>query len=141
MPRGAVTQTRSFIYNGGDLISLTNPENGTVTWQYNGSHQVSARTDALGQRTEYTYDTYGRLTQVRHYAWVNGALQEDVSQRVDHDYDSNPFLPGYSQYAWGAWRPAPSAWPAACAASSIITATIWRGGSRPRACTCRAQAC
>jgi YD repeat-containing protein len=60
MPRSNGTQTRTFVYNGSDLVSATNPENGTVTYQYDGSHQVTKRTDALGQETRYTYDAYGR---------------------------------------------------------------------------------
>ncbi len=43
MPRGSNTQTRSFNYNVGktvgiDLLSATNPENGTVTHLQLGSH-------------------------------------------------------------------------------------------------------
>lgn len=30
MPRGSVTPTRSFTWNGSDLVNATNPENGTV---------------------------------------------------------------------------------------------------------------
>src|SRR5207253_8324208 len=59
MTRGATTQTRAFVYSGTDLISTTNPENGTVTYEY-VNHQVSKRTDARGQETRYFYDTYGR---------------------------------------------------------------------------------
>ena len=43
MPRGNVTQTRTFVYSGTDLVSATNPENGTVTYQYDG-HRVTKRT-------------------------------------------------------------------------------------------------
>ena len=32
MIRGNVTQTRTFLYTGSDLTSVTNPENGTVTY-------------------------------------------------------------------------------------------------------------
>ena len=34
MPRSNGTQTRTFAYTGADLTSATNPENGTVTYQY-----------------------------------------------------------------------------------------------------------
>jgi YD repeat-containing protein len=54
MARGGVTQTRTFTYNGWDLVSATNPENGTVTYTYDGAHHVTSRTDALGQLTQYT---------------------------------------------------------------------------------------
>ena len=68
MPRGSWTQTRTFVYTGADLTSATNPENGTVTYVYDGSHHVTKRTDAKGQETRYTYDGYGRLTETQHWA-------------------------------------------------------------------------
>ena len=49
MVRDGYTQTRTFLYSGPDLVSATNPENGTVTYTYNGVHQVASRTDAKGQ--------------------------------------------------------------------------------------------
>ena len=76
MVRGGVTQTRHFVYGGTDLISATNPENGTVTYQYDGAHHVTKRTDAMGQETRYTYDSYGRLTEVQH--WKGSPLAEVV---------------------------------------------------------------
>lgn len=53
MPRGSNTQTRTFVYKtgttvGGLLLSATNPENGTVAYNYN--------TDMV-----YTYDSLNRL--------------------------------------------------------------------------------
>ena len=60
MPRSNGTQTRTFVYTGSDMTSATNPENGTVTYQYDTSHHVTKRTDAKGQETRYTYDWYGR---------------------------------------------------------------------------------
>ena len=107
MPRSNGTQTRTFAYTGADLTSATNPENGTVTYQYDGSHHVTKRTDALGQETRYTYDGYGRLTEVQHWAvsydphTLTSYMQEQTSQRVDYYYDSNPLNGGYSQNAWG----------------------------------------
>ena len=32
---------------------------------------MTKRTDAKGQETRYTYDAYGRLTQVQHWAWCD----------------------------------------------------------------------
>src|SRR5579883_1795254 len=66
MTRPEGTQTRSFVYYGPDLVSATNPENGTVTYSYNNAHQVITRTDAKNQQTQYGYDAYGRLNQVSH---------------------------------------------------------------------------
>ena len=99
MPRSNGIQTRTFAYSGADLISATNPENGMVTYQYDGAHHVTLRTDALGQQTRYTYDAYGRLTEVQH--WAGSPLVEQTQQRVDYYYDSNPLNGSYSQYAWG----------------------------------------
>ena len=107
MPRGGAPQTRTFVYTGADLTSATNPENGTVTYQYDASHKVTKRTDAKGQETRYMYDAYGRLTQVQHWAWIQDwhtgqyVLTEQAQQRVDYSYDSNPLNGSYSQNTWG----------------------------------------
>ncbi len=97
MVRGTLTQTRTFTYSGSDLASETTPEAGTVTYSYDGNHHVTQRTDALGQQTQYSYDAYERLVEVRHY--VGGT--EQTRQRVDYVYDT-PIPGGYTQnYTWG----------------------------------------
>jgi YD repeat-containing protein len=48
------------------LRFATNPENGTVTYTYDNAHRALTRTDALSQQTQYVYDSYGRLTNVKH---------------------------------------------------------------------------
>ena len=106
MPRAGGTQTRTFQWSGSDLVSATNPENGTVTYQYDSEHHVTKRTDAKGQQTLYSYDIYARLIQKRYFGWVtqsNGSqlLQEQPPGQVDFYYDVNPINPGYSEYAWG----------------------------------------
>lgn len=64
MTRPTGTQTRTFNYGGGvDLLSATNPENGTVSYTYDSNHRMTSRTDANGQTVNYTYDSLGRLTQ------------------------------------------------------------------------------
>jgi len=90
MTRGNVTQTRTFVYTGSDMTSATNPENGTVTYVYDSSHRVTSRTDALGSQTVYTYDSYGRLSEVQYYpgfGYYKGI--EDPNQRVTYYYDGN----------------------------------------------------
>src|ERR1035437_9367820 len=99
MPRSNGTQERTFLYTGVDLTSARNPENGLVTYQYDASHHVTKRTDAKGQETRYTYDAYGRLTEVQH--WAGSPLVELTQQRVDYSYDTNPLSGSYSQKAWG----------------------------------------
>jgi YD repeat-containing protein len=106
MPRNEGTQTRTFQWSGSDLVSATNPENGTVTYQYDGAHHVTLRTDAKGQQTVYTYDAYGRLTKKQYWAWGSTyggtqVLQEQADQEVDYFYDTNPIDANYSAQAWG----------------------------------------
>ena len=91
MPRGGTTQYRSFNYQdmqgrvGANLLSATNPENGTVTYTYNADNTVSTRIDAKGQKTAYSYDISGRPTQIRHYP---DGTHEDASQQVNLYYES-----------------------------------------------------
>jgi YD repeat-containing protein len=89
------------------MTSATNPENGTVTYEYS-AHKVTKRTDANGQETRYFYDGYGRMTQVQHWAWGTVApnystlvLIEQTDQRYDYYYDSNPCNSTFSQNAVG----------------------------------------
>jgi RHS repeat-associated protein len=97
MIRGTVTQTRTFVYSGWDMVSATNPENGTVTYTYDGNHHVTSRTDNLGQQTQYDHDAYGRVTQVRYY-WANGT---EVNS-IDYYYDgNNPFDSTFTQNSMG----------------------------------------
>ena len=106
MPRAEGTQTRTFQWSGSDMVSATNPENGTVTYQYDGEHRVTRRIDAKGQKTLYSYDPYGRLTQKRYFGWAtypngNQFLVEQPAQEVDYYYDTNPLNGSYSAQAWG----------------------------------------
>ncbi|MGC9969495.1 MAG: hypothetical protein ABSE56_02775, partial [Bryobacteraceae bacterium] len=88
MPRGSLTQTRSFNYDlsTGRLASATNPETGTVSYTYNGDGSLASKTDAKSQQITYNYDSYGRLTQAAGYTY---------------SYDTNPLDPNYSSNAWG----------------------------------------
>jgi YD repeat-containing protein len=84
----ALTQTRTYLYSGSDLVSSTNPENGTVTYAYDQSHHVTTRTDAIGSQTQYTYDSYGRLSEVQCLPASDGG-NEDTTQRATYYYDGN----------------------------------------------------
>src|SRR5580658_2452281 len=88
MTRGGVPQTRTFTYSGTFFNSTANTENGTVSYTYDGAHHVLSRTDAIGSQTQYSYDSYGRLTEVQYYPASNGG-NEDTSQRVTYYYDGN----------------------------------------------------
>src|ERR1017187_9957814 len=80
------------------MTSATNPENGTVTYTYDGAHRVKSRTDAKGQKTQYTYDQYGRRTMVQHF---NSSQVEQSSQRVTYTYGDNFGVTDFSQNALG----------------------------------------
>src|SRR5208283_4762338 len=101
------TQTRTFNYAVGTtvgslLLSATNPENGTVTYTYNSNNQIATKTDAKNQKTQLTYDSYNRVTEVQHFYYQSGSYVEDTSQRVNYYYDTNPYDGGsYSQYTQG----------------------------------------
>ena len=98
-------QVRTFVYHGTDLVSATNPETGTVTYQYNGSHKLSKKTDAQGWETRYSYDGYLRVTQVQHWALTGSQLNlsEIPDERIDYYYDTNPCGDGSftPQNIWG----------------------------------------
>jgi YD repeat-containing protein len=69
MPRGSNTQTRTFNYITGssvgpNLLSATNPENGTVTYTYNSDNTLATKKDANGNQFAYSYDSYKRLTKI-----------------------------------------------------------------------------
>jgi YD repeat-containing protein len=101
MATASGTQTRTFNYNGLDLTSTTNPENGTVSYTYDTVHHVLSKTDAIGQQTHYSYDLYGRLTAQYFYPLVGGTPTLDPNQTVSYYYDTNPHEPGYSNNAQG----------------------------------------
>jgi len=104
MPRGSVTQTRTFNYNltTGWLTSATNPETGTVSYTYNADGSLASKTDAKNQPTTYTYDNYGRLTQ----ASTNNPYGQPIpDSSYTYYYDSNPldstYPPYPPNYGWG----------------------------------------
>jgi YD repeat-containing protein len=96
MPRGSNTQTRTFNYLTGttvgiDLLSATNPENGTVTYTYNSDHTLHTKTDAKSQVFTYSYDSYKRLTQI--------SVGSNVLRTFVYDSNSldTQFLGSYTQ--------------------------------------------
>ena len=100
MTRGTTLQTRTFnYYHLGSMTaylqSATNPENGTVTYSYNGYNKVASKTDAKGQEIDYTYDGLARLTMVQRFPTPP---TEDPCQRETYSYDLNPYDGSYSGY-------------------------------------------
>jgi RHS repeat-associated protein len=100
MPRSTGTQSRTFTYTGGLLTAVTNPENGTVNNYYNSDNTLNYKIDAKGQKIAYSYDSYKRVTQISKYP--NGTT-EDLCQRVNYYYDTNPYISTYpyNQYTSG----------------------------------------
>ncbi|MGC1453046.1 MAG: RHS repeat-associated core domain-containing protein, partial [Candidatus Sulfotelmatobacter sp.] len=100
MPRAGTTQTRTFQWSGTDLTSATNPENGTVTYTYDGAHHVLTRTDAKQMRTQYSYDIYGRLLVAQHGTWSGGQFTPDPTQLVQYYWDQDPQAYFYGTYGF-----------------------------------------
>ena len=79
-PGTTYTQTRSFGWTGQDMTSATNPEDGTVTYQYDGAHHVTQRTDALGTansvllRQLRPVDECAALGDERHPVWSTARI-------------------------------------------------------------------
>jgi RHS repeat-associated protein len=84
-PGGSAT---SFMYRGADLAGVRNAEGGVEAFRYNGRHDVVASSDALGNRTDYAYDTAGNLTSVtpasghaRRWSWAaDGTLTSKTDE-------------------------------------------------------------
>jgi YD repeat-containing protein len=61
---GQTQQTRTFTYDSlSRLKSSTNPESGTVTYDYNPDGSLKKKVDARHVQTDYTYDALGRITK------------------------------------------------------------------------------
>jgi YD repeat-containing protein len=92
MPRAGATQTRSFTYDAFTqrLTAVQTPESGTATYVYNADGTVQSKTDAKGQRTQYSYDGYQRVMETD--AYPAGASQPDLCQQVTYQYDAATVL-------------------------------------------------
>ena len=94
MPRPSGTQTRTFNYGnppGAQLLSATNPENGTVSYTYNSDHTLATKTDAKSQQVQYSYDSYKRVTQIRRGTYSGGTFNEDTCQQENYYYDAGQY--------------------------------------------------
>jgi YD repeat-containing protein len=85
MPRGSTT-TRTWDYDTNQrLSSATTPESGTVNYVYNTDGTLQYKTDAKGQKTQYTYDLFGRRSQIDYFP--AGSSVPDLCQTVKLYYD------------------------------------------------------
>jgi RHS repeat-associated protein len=95
MPRtvsgNPVTQTRSWVYSSTTelLTSKTMPESGTVSYTYNTDTTLATVVDANNHEKKFTYDTYGRVTQVARGTLSGTTFTEDTTQRSNYTYDSS----------------------------------------------------
>jgi RHS repeat-associated protein len=110
-------QTRTFAYFGltNRLTQATNPENGSVGYEYDSAQRLWRKTDAKGQKVEYAYDSYNRVTQIKRYP--NGSV-EDVCRRTSFYYDVNPFDAYFSANTWG--RPVAAEWGGVACSGGIL---------------------
>jgi len=83
-----VVQERTFVYNTKQqLVSVTHPESGVTTYSYNFDGTVFDKTDAVGQKTQWTYDTLARPTMAQKFRASSGT-PEDLCGKVRYFYDS-----------------------------------------------------
>ena len=93
---GTVTQTRTFTYNtGGQLLSVTHPENGTVSYSYNADGSTAQKTEAKGQRVKWEYTAAGQPEFVRKFTGVADTT-EDTCAKVGYQYGSQSVDGGFS---------------------------------------------
>jgi YD repeat-containing protein len=96
MPRSTGTQTRTFVYNSTNqfLTSVTDPENGTVSYTYNSDGTLASKTYANTNYETYNYDSYQRLTAIHRFP--DGG-SEDLTQLQSFTYDTlgSASYPGY----------------------------------------------
>lgn len=64
------SQTRTFVYNSlKQLTSATNPESGTISYQYDESGNLLVKTDAREVSAHFAYDAFNRVLR----RWYNGS--------------------------------------------------------------------
>jgi RHS repeat-associated protein len=88
-------QTRTFTYDSfSRLISVTNPENGTVTHAYDPNGNLLEKTDARGVRTTMTYDALSRVKS-KSYSGTTpaGTAAANATPSVFYFYDDYSTLP------------------------------------------------
>lgn len=78
------SQTRTFTYDSlSRLRSALNPENGTVSYQYDDNGSLVVKTDARSVSTHFEYDSLNRVTR----RWYNS------SNSINSTTHNNPALP------------------------------------------------
>jgi RHS repeat-associated protein len=78
-PRNLVIH-KSYDKNG-NILSITDPENNTMWFEYDALGNKSATIDSLGRRTETTYNTGGKITSI--------AFADGMTNSMDYDFKNN----------------------------------------------------
>jgi len=68
-------------------MSVTNPESGTTSFEYNDDGSLFRKTDAKGQKLQFTYDSLGRVTVKQTYR-SDGT--EDLCGKATNYWDTRP---------------------------------------------------
>ncbi len=81
------SQTRTFTYSSlSRLLAATNPESGTISYQYDLNGNLTQKDDARGVRTNYVHDVLNRVTN-RNYSTPSGTPQNyQTTQNVVYNY-------------------------------------------------------
>jgi RHS repeat-associated protein len=119
------SQARTFVYDSlKRLTSATNPESGTISYQYDSNGNLSQKTDARGVVSTYSYDALNRNTTVNYsdgtpaiIRYYDGAtngkgrlwlMYQGVSHTAIDSYDAlgRPTSQRQHFYTNGAWSAA-----------------------------------
>ncbi len=73
-------QEREFSYNSlSRLLSATNPESGTIEYEYDSNGNLTKKTDARDIETTFTYDALNRVTEREYTNEPSGSETSDVA--------------------------------------------------------------
>lgn len=111
-------QVRTFVYDSlSRLTSATNPESGTVTYQYDSNANLALRVDARGVKTSYSYDSLNRVKS-RSYSLTGQTPPNYVdTPTVNYFYDGTGMPAGIAAPLYSKGRPT--------AVKSLISETIY----------------
>jgi len=80
-------QTRTFVYDSlSRLKSATNPESGTISYNYDNNGNLTQKTDARLVQTTYVYDNLNRVTN-RNYSAPANLPNYQTTPNVAYTYD------------------------------------------------------
>jgi RHS repeat-associated protein len=93
--QGTQLQNRTFSYSSlSRLITATNPESGTITYNYEPNGNLSNKIDARGVKTNYIYDALNRVTHRNYSLTGSTPANYQASPNVLYTYDDQPHAKG-----------------------------------------------